>query len=124
MTFSLFDRIRGFLNPHRSPSRAYAVVTQQWDQFESGWGRTSGGYSVHLTEAHRLRFVAEQDALNKTSPTYFIPDSVPVAMYVDKATYKKVKAARNGMWWPDASLPASWVRKQSNESRGDVAGDH
>ena len=102
MRLWLFDRIRRLLaglNVANVHPRRYEVIAQEWDQFESGWGRTSGGYSLHLTEADRLSFVAHQEELNKKSETYFVADSVPVVEYVDKATYRKVKASRNGVWW-------------------------
>lgn len=115
--FSFFDRIRRLtasLSTLVAPQTTeYEVIIQQWSQFESDWGRTHGGYSLHLTEADRLRFVAKSEEEDRSRSTYFVPDSIPVVGLVDKETYKKVKAAKNGIWWPDDSLPSNWNNKLS-----------
>jgi len=116
ISFSFFDRIRRLatsLSALVAPQAdEYEVIVQQWSQFEPGWGRTHGGYSLHLTEGDRLRFIAKSEEEDRSRSTYFVPDSTPVVSLVDKATYKKVKASRNGIWWPSDSLPADWDHKR------------
>lgn len=109
-----FDWIYGFASSIlrlRTQHRKYEVIVQQWDQFESGWGRTHGGYSVHLSEVDRLAFIAEEEARGRRRSTYFIPDSVPWIALVDRATYKKAKTLKKGLFWPDDSEVANWGRK-------------
>ena len=116
ISFPFFDRIRRLAASLSAlvaqQPREYELIVQKWSQFEPGWGRTHGGYSLHLTEADRLRFVAKSEEEDRSRSTYFVPDSTPVVSLVDRATYKKVKASHNGIWWPSDSLPADWHLKR------------
>lgn len=94
-----------------TPHKKYEVIVQQWDQFESDWGRTHGGYSVHLSEADRLAFIADEEERGHRRSTYFIQGSVPWTALVDKATYKKAKTLKKGLFWPDDSEVANWGQK-------------
>lgn len=77
----------------------YAVIRQDWDESERGWGVRPDGYSLHLTEAHRKEFVREYwDRMPDEVPDeYSCPSGPPSLVNVDDDIYRLVQATKNGI---------------------------
>ncbi len=74
------------------------VICQKWTESDSWSGPSDDGYSLHLTDRDRLKFICEY---NKT-----LPDAVPecysyanrfYSIEVDEEVYAKVAAGKFGL---------------------------
>ena len=76
----------------------FNVVCQKWEESEQGWGTRPDGYSLHLTEEHRVEYIAEYWAgmPKKIPDEYSRPDGQPYLCEVSAAIYEEVKASKNG----------------------------
>jgi hypothetical protein len=80
------------------------VICQKWEESERGWGTRPDGYSLHVDEAARLRFVAEfwrkqkQRLGEETPDEYSRQCGAPFACPVSDGIYKFVKAQGDGVF--------------------------
>lgn len=82
------------------------IVVQEWEESERGWGVRPDGATLHLNEADRVQYCKEfwerMKAYDKEHGITGAPDEYsresgrPFLMDVDKATYKRVQASKNG----------------------------
>jgi hypothetical protein len=82
--------------------RTYPVIVQDWIESESGWGQRDDGYSVHLNNKDREKFIEEYWAGEKkrnpsgvTPSCYIRPGGNPALRDVDEDTYKKLEKLRS-----------------------------
>lgn len=88
------------------------ILVQRWTETESGWGQRPDGYSLHLNETDRQKYL-KADQATKTGPVpaeYSFADGEPylavaTADQVAALTDPKAKAA-GGIRSYDRSLPA------------------
>jgi hypothetical protein len=85
------------------------VVVQKWEESERGWGCRPDGYSLHLSEADRIAYIAAYWARmpGEVPDEYSRPDGAPYLADVDAKTYKAVKASKNGTRYWDNAYPGS-----------------
>lgn len=71
------------------------IIVQKWEESERGWGTRPDGYSLHLTETDRVRYVrAYSDALPAEVPDeYSRPNGTPYVWDAPEDTVAKLKAA-------------------------------
>lgn len=71
----------------------FHVLCQKWEESERGWGTRPDGYSLHLSEDDRVRFIkAYWDGMPDGVPDeYERPDGTPYWCRVGEEIYKKVK---------------------------------
>ncbi len=80
------------------------VICQKWLESERGWGTRPDGYTLHLTEAHRKRFVEafwkrQKELLGNSTPDeYSREDGESYECPVTDTIYQKVKASGDGVW--------------------------
>ena len=77
------------------------VVKQDWLESEAGWGMRPDGYTLHLTEADRVKFIEDYwkrmpDAI---PDEYSRPSGSPTVKDVDSVTYAEIQASKNGKWY-------------------------
>ncbi len=77
----------------------FNVLRQDWLESERGWGQRPDGYSLHLTESDRQRYVTEYWGRmpDEVPDEYSRPDGSPVRIDVDELLYAQVKASKNGL---------------------------
>jgi hypothetical protein len=107
----------------------HKVIIQKWEESERGWGTRPDGWTMHLSEAHRVKFCEEFWA---RQPKGAVPDEytrecgAPYEATVDEETYQELVAEKGSMWgegkvppfgmqgsdgWQSANPPASvWDR--------------
>jgi len=79
------------------------VICQKWLESEAGWGTRPDGYTLHLTEAHRVRFVAEfwrkqkEHLGEETPPEYTREDGEPYECPVTRTIYLAVQESGDGI---------------------------
>ena len=81
---------------------ANKVIVQKWEESERGWGTRPDGFSLHLTESDRQKFVEEywerQQAASPEPPDeYSRTDGTPYEAEVDDDTYERVKKSKYGI---------------------------
>lgn len=69
------------------------VVCQKWEESESGWGTRPDGYSLHLSDGLRVKFIKDYwDKMpNYVPDEYSRPDGTPYLVDIDEETYKKIE---------------------------------
>lgn len=74
------------------------VVVQKWEERERGWGSRPDGYSVHLTDDDRCRFIAAYWARmpDKTPDEYSRPLGTPYEAEVVLSPEDEVRLAASG----------------------------
>lgn len=84
------------------------IICQKWEESESGWGSRPDGYSLHVDDAARQRFV--KDAIERQHKyflsigmkegqvphTYTREDGTPYEAEVTQAIYDEVAASGDG----------------------------
>jgi len=77
----------------------YSVVRRTWDESERGWGVRPDGHSLHLTEADCESYIEDYWAkMPDSAPDeYSRPNGVSTIALVDKDTYDKIVASKNGI---------------------------
>lgn len=77
----------------------FCALCQKWEESERGWGTRPDGYSLHLSEDDRARFIqAYWDEMPAGVPyEYARPDGTPYWCSVGEEIYKKIKERRVGM---------------------------
>jgi len=84
----------------KTTPKVYNAVCQKWEESEAGWGIRPDGYSLHLTEEDRKKYVEEfwkhqRTVLGEAVPHEYTRESgMPYIVVVDKATYKELVAAK------------------------------
>jgi hypothetical protein len=95
------------------------VVCQKWEERERGWGSRPDGYTLHLTEAHRRRFVQEQwDALPDVAPDeYSCPCGTPYTCQVTEEVYQELQQHGGSRWYrgpyPGSGGTDGWMQRSS-----------
>lgn len=119
--------------------KTYVVVCQKWLESERGWGTRPDGYSLHLTEENRKRFIdAYWEGMPDTAPEeYSRPDGKPYGCTVSEEIFVAVSASKNGIrsfgtapfpggqdgWIPDGAPRLDEATKESMHKRvSDVHG--
>lgn len=106
----------------------YALVMQEWEESEAGWGIRPDGYSFHLTEEDCKEYAKEYwNGMPKGSVPheYSRESGSPVWVTVSEAFYKEVKKAnkqgRKGyrVWNSDGKVIVSKTGERQWEERGD-----
>ncbi len=77
----------------------FTVLRQDWLESERGWGQRPDGYSLHLTESDRQRYITEYWGRmpDEVPDEYSRPDGSPVRIDVDELLYAQVAASKNGL---------------------------
>jgi len=95
------------------------VVVQKWGESERGWGNRPDGYSLHLTEAHRVAYINEywDDMPDETPDEYSYPNGTPYEAEVDVKVFAKVKASKHGIRRNSNDYPGSggtdgWIKSK------------
>ena len=70
----------------------HSVLCQKWEESERGWGTRPNGYSLHRSDADRVRFIEEYWAQmpDEAPNEYSRPDGTPYWCIVSKETYAKI----------------------------------
>lgn len=76
-----------------------ALVCQEWDESERGWGMRPDGISLHLTEQDCRDYIKEYWArMPDTVPDeYSLPSGSPYIVQAPISLYGKIKASKNGI---------------------------
>jgi hypothetical protein len=84
---------------HREENVMLEVIVQKWEESEAGWGTRPDGYSLHLTDNDRKKFVKEylKSMHGSASHEYSRLDGTAYIAFVDDEIYEKVKASKNGI---------------------------
>lgn len=83
------------------------VVCQKWEEAERGMGSRPDGYSLHVSEEHRARFVKAYWDKQPDGPApdeYTRQSGAPYECPVTDALYARVELAGDGVW--------SWTLKK------------
>lgn len=74
------------------------VIRQDWLESERGWGCRPDGYSLHKSPADLEQFVKDYWARmpDQAPDEYSRPEGTWRTVSVDKKTYDKVVASKNG----------------------------
>jgi len=87
--------------PKKSPLE-HAIVAQAWVEFERGWGQRPDGFSLHLSDGARQRFIEQY---NKGLPAevpdeYSRPDGSPFVILVSEDDFAPVYDVKesDGRW--------------------------
>lgn len=77
-------------------SSQHSVVVQKWEEIELGWGSRPDGFSLHLDEKSRRKYVDAYWATMPDEPPdeYTRPDGTPYVAMVDDKTYAEILAKR------------------------------
>ncbi len=77
----------------------HTVVCQRWTESDRWSGRSSAGYSIHLTDKDRAVFVKTyNDSLPSQVPeAYDFADGEPFLVDIDQEAYDEIKASVNGV---------------------------
>ena len=80
-------------------TKNYTVVRQDWLESERGWGCRPDGYSLHMTDEHRVRYIEEywRSMPDSVPDEYSRPCGDPERFAVDKNTYDQVVASDKGI---------------------------
>lgn len=97
----------------RVTKKKYELICQAWEESERGWGVRPDGYTLHLHEEDRKKFVAwyYRTYNNKSyvPEEYTRTSGTPFTVVVDKKTYDKVKenskAGNPGLWGQESICP-------------------
>lgn len=83
------------------------VIVQKWEESERGWGSRPDGYSLHLTEEHRVAYIkAYWDRMPDEPPDeYSRPDGSLYEAEIPIEVYEKVIASKNGIRIWDNEYP-------------------
>ena len=78
--------------------KKYKVVCQLWEESESGWGTRPDGFSLHLNEEQRIKFIHEY-CKDRTGPAPEVYDR-PVmhanfSISVSQKVYNQIKSKLN-----------------------------
>jgi len=80
----------------------HPVVKQFWEESERGWGVRPDGYTLHLTEADRVKFIKAFEASQPDAvpDEYSRPSGSPTVTDVSDAVYKELQRAKrkHGIW--------------------------
>ena len=81
-------------------SKTYRVLCQKWEESERGWGTRPDGYSLHVSEDDRARFIKTYwDGMPAEVPDeYSRPDGTPYWCEVEEAVYDEVAKGKCGIW--------------------------
>jgi hypothetical protein len=88
----------------------HTVVVQKWEESERGWGCRPDGYSMHLSDAHRVAYIKDYWDGMPDYPVpdeYSRPDGTPYLADVDEKTYEEVKVTKNGERYYRGPYPGS-----------------
>lgn len=101
------------------------VICQKWEESEGGWGTRPDGYTLHLSDADRKKFIEAYWArMPKAVPgEYSRPDGTPYECEIDEETYKRVEASTQkgelGIWG-SGKHPAGgkdgWLREDERKA--------
>ena len=69
------------------------VVYQEWEESERGWGTSPYGYSLHLNNEKRKKYIENywKDQPDTIPDEYSRPCGSPKDIYVDKNTFQELK---------------------------------
>jgi len=99
------------------------VICQQWEESERGWGQRPDGFSLHLTEKHRMQYIAKHNAsLPKEVPDeYERPCGRPYNVEVGKELYKELQesggSSRESGTCPSPPEGATGVYRSKNQPK-------
>ena len=87
-----------------SPVTDRTVICQKWEESERGWGTRPDGYTLHLTDLHRRRFIqAHWDSLPDEAPDeYSRPCGTPYTCEVSEEIYRELQERGGNRWYFDA----------------------
>ena len=86
------------------------VVVQKWEESERGWGTRPDGYSLHLTEEDRKKYIEEYTKgrdPHDVPDEYDRPDGTPYIAEVDAETFQAVVNSKYGIRKFDRNYPGS-----------------
>lgn len=96
----------------------YEVVCQKWEEKERGWGSRPDGFSLHIDEAQRARYVQEYwDSMPDQAPDdYEAPDGTPYAVGVGIEVYAELVVLGSLRYaadylYPGNGGPDGWRRR-------------
>jgi len=104
----------------------HEVICQKWSESESGWGQRPDGYSLHLTEEDRERFVKEYwdsmpDRSEGIPDCYTFPDGTAYTCAVDDDIFAGVQARDCGLRCSGphpAGGKDGWLRVEEQKANG------
>lgn len=101
------DNVR--TDPSDDPATTRWAICQKWEESEANWGVRSDGYSLHLGEDDRKRFVAEYwDSMPDSTPAeYSRPSGEPYRCIVDKKTFTALRTTGSIRRYSNADLPGA-----------------
>lgn len=75
------------------------VLCQKWEESERGWGTRPDGYSLHLNEDDRKKYIEKYwaEMPNEILDEYSRPDGTPYWCEVSDKTFEKVRVGKNGL---------------------------
>lgn len=76
------------------------VIAQKWEESELGWGTRPDGFSIHLSEEDRQKFVQNYwaDMPQKLPDTYSRPVGVAKEISVESELLLRVRESKNGIF--------------------------
>lgn len=107
------DRISPAMRLKKQKKKRYTVVKQHWVESERGFGMRSDGYSLHLSEEDRKKYVEQRTEIEHKLqrdmgfPEGRIPDTYSRAYGsalledVDEETYRRVENSECGVMMSD-----------------------
>ena len=114
----------------RKVERTYAVVIQDWEESERGWGVRPDGHSIHLSVDDSKKFVDDYwKTEQRRNPGGGVPDEYsrpagsPRLMDVNERTYKMLvylrKKGRPGCFQYDLSVvePLAKIQARAEEAK-------
>jgi len=108
----------------------WPVICQKWKEIEPGWGtrpdahdtgrsaseasERDNGYSIHLNEEDRQKFVAREET------PYFTPDGAPYECMVEEKKFRDAmrKSKDAGKWFPGSPPYPQGVDGRMDSDRG------
>lgn len=88
-------------------NKTYTVLCQKWEESERGWGTRPDGYSLHLTDEARRKYIEDywKRMPDYTPDEYSRPSGTAYWAEVSAEVFNKVKASANGVMFGDNNYP-------------------